>query len=98
MARSRTIRFIFPQEDSEEPLLYNIGSHSPVRLMDFIGAIEEAVGKKARKHFMPMQPGDVRATYADVEDLIRDVGFKPSTPIAEGVRRFVDWYREYTAA
>ena len=75
--------------------LYNIGNHSPVELMHLIGVLEEALGKKAEKTFLPLQPGDVPATYADVDDLMRDVGFKPSTPIEEGVRRFVAWYREY---
>jgi len=75
--------------------LYNIGNNNPVELMDFIGAIEDALGRKAEKNFLPMQPGDVPATYADVDDLTRDAGFKPSTPIAEGIRRFVDWYRTY---
>ncbi len=75
--------------------LYNIGNNQPVELMDFIAAIEAATGRPAIKNFLPMQPGDVLATYADVEDLSRDVGFKPSTPIGEGMRRFVAWYRDY---
>jgi UDP-glucuronate 4-epimerase len=75
--------------------LYNIGNHQPVELMDFIAAIEDATGRKAEKNFLPMQPGDVLATYADVDDLTRDVGFAPGTPISEGVRRFVAWYRDY---
>ena len=75
--------------------IYNIGNNNPVELMDFIKAIEEALGKEALKNFMDLQPGDVPATYADVDDLIKDVGFKPDTPIAEGIGRFVEWYRNY---
>lgn len=75
--------------------LYNIGNHSPVELLEFIAVIEQILGKPAEKRLLPMQPGDVPATYADVEDLMRDVGFKPSTPIAIGIQRFVDWYCEY---
>ena len=73
--------------------VYNIGNHSPVELMKFIEVIETAMGKPAEKVMMPMQPGDVPATYADVDDLMRDVGFQPNTPIEEGIRRFVDWYQ-----
>ncbi len=75
--------------------IYNIGNHSPESLEDFIAAIEQALGKKAEKHYLPMQAGDVPATYADVQDLMQDVGFKPSTPLQTGIKRFVDWYREY---
>jgi UDP-glucuronate 4-epimerase len=75
--------------------LYNIGNHSPVKLSEFIATIERALGKRADQRLLPMQPGDVHATYADVEDLKRDVGFVPSTPLDEGVKRFVDWYRDY---
>ena len=75
--------------------IYNIGNNSPVELMHLIETIEKALGKTAVKNFLPLQPGDVLATYADVDDLTRDVGFKPSTPIEAGVRRFVDWYRSY---
>ncbi len=75
--------------------LYNIGNNQPVELMYLIETLERALGRKAQKNMLDMQPGDVPATYADVDDLIRDVGFKPSTPIEEGVQRFVDWYREY---
>ncbi len=75
--------------------LYNIGNNSPVELMTFIEVIEKALGKTAEKNFLPMQPGDVPSTYADVDDLMRDVGFKPSTTIDEGIHRFVQWYREY---
>lgn len=75
--------------------LYNIGNHSPVELLYLIQVLEAAIGRKAEKRYLPMQPGDVPATYADIEDLIRDVGFKPATPIEEGVRRFVAWYRDF---
>ncbi len=77
--------------------IYNIGNHSPVTLMDFITTIEDAMGKKAEKNMLPMQPGDVPATYADVQDLMDDVGFKPSTPLDVGIQKFVDWYMEYYA-
>jgi UDP-glucuronate 4-epimerase len=75
--------------------IYNIGNHSPVQLMDFIAHIEKALGREAKKNFLPLQPGDVPATYADVTDLAADVSFEPNTPIEEGIRRFVGWYREY---
>ena len=75
--------------------LYNIGNNQPVALMEFITAIETALGKKAIIEFLPLQPGDVPATYADVADLIADTGFKPSTPVPEGIQKFVDWYRAY---
>jgi UDP-glucuronate 4-epimerase len=75
--------------------LYNIGNNQPVTLMHFIEAIEKAVGKKAIKNMMPLQPGDVPATYADVDALARDVGFRPATTIENGVNRFVAWYRQY---
>ena len=75
--------------------IYNIGNNSPVELLDYIKAIEKAVGKEAKKNMLPLQPGDVPATYANVDDLINDVGFKPETSVEEGVQRFVDWYRDY---
>ncbi|MGF1466066.1 MAG: NAD-dependent epimerase [Sandaracinaceae bacterium] len=75
--------------------IYNIGNHQPVELMTFIETLEEALGRRADKVLLPMQPGDVIATYADVEDLRRDVGFEPATPLREGIRRFVHWYRDY---
>jgi UDP-glucuronate 4-epimerase len=75
--------------------IYNIGNHQPVELMYLIETLERCLGKTAVKNFLPMQPGDVPATYADVDDLTRDVGFKPSTPIEVGVERFVRWYRDY---
>ena len=75
--------------------IYNIGNNQPVELMHLIETLESCLGKKARKNMLPMQPGDVSATYADVDDLVRDVGFKPATPIEKGVARFVEWYRGY---
>lgn len=84
-----------PGTSSAPYRLYNIGNHSPVQLMDFIAAVEAALGRKAEKRMLPMQPGDVPATYADVADLTRDVGFSPDTPIQTGIERFVDWYKNY---
>jgi UDP-glucuronate 4-epimerase len=75
--------------------VYNIGNNQPVELMHMIRTLEQALGQEAVKNFLPLQQGDVPATYADVDDLIRDVGFKPSTPIEVGIQRFVEWYREY---
>jgi UDP-glucuronate 4-epimerase len=75
--------------------LYNIGNNQPVELMHFIACIEAAVGRKAQINMLPMQPGDVPTTYADVDALARDVGFRPGTPVEEGIRRFVAWYRAY---
>jgi UDP-glucuronate 4-epimerase len=75
--------------------VYNIGNSKPVKLLDFVEAIEEALGKKAVKNFLPMQPGDVPATWADVADLSADFGYQPSTPVEVGIRRFVEWYRGY---
>jgi UDP-glucuronate 4-epimerase len=75
--------------------IYNIGNNQPVALMDFIAILEGHLGRKANKNFLPLQAGDVPATFADVDDLTADVGFKPATSIAEGIGRFVAWYREY---
>ncbi len=75
--------------------LYNIGNHEPVELMTFIETVEAACGKKAVKNLLPMQPGDVVATYAEVEDLRQAVGFEPRTPLQEGIARFVAWYKSY---
>ncbi|MUL36655.1 NAD-dependent epimerase [Gloeocapsopsis dulcis] len=84
------------QPESTAPYkIYNIGNNSPVELMKFIEVIESALGREAQKNFLPMQPGDVPATYADVEDLIADVGFKPSTSIEEGMHKFIQWYINY---
>ena len=75
--------------------LYNIGASRPVELMDFIAAIERAVGREVDKEFLPMQLGDVPDTYADVSELAEAFGYQPSTPVEEGVKRLVEWYREY---
>ncbi len=75
--------------------IYNIGNNNPVPLMRFINALEAALGKEAEKIYLDMQPGDVLRTYADVSDLERDIGFKPSTSIEDGLKRFVEWYKEY---
>ena len=75
--------------------IYNIGNNQPVKLMDFIEIIEKVIGKKAKKEFMQMQAGDVKATYANIDDLSRDVGFSPSTDLETGVKQFVEWYRGY---
>jgi len=75
--------------------LYNIGNSSPVLLMDFIKAIEKTLGKEAVKNMLPLQPGDVPASHADVEDLIRDVDYQPATPIQQGIDAFLGWYRSY---
>jgi UDP-glucuronate 4-epimerase len=84
-----------PGTSSAPYRLYNIGNQQPVELMRYIEVIEECVGRKARKNLLPLQPGDVPDTYADAEDLARDVGYKPDTPIETGVRKFVDWYIDY---
>lgn len=75
--------------------VYNIGNNKPEKLMDFIETLEKAIGREAKKEYLPMQPGDVYQTYADVTDLIRDFDFKPSTPISEGLGRFAEWYKDY---
>lgn len=75
--------------------IYNIGNHAPVKLMDFIAEIERATGKTAQKNYLPMQPGDVSLSFADVQQLVDDLEYHPATPIADGVTRFVAWYRNY---
>ncbi len=75
--------------------IYNIGNNSPVKLNRYIEVLEECLQKKASRDLLPMQPGDVRETYANVDALVQDVDFKPATPVEVGVRRFVDWYRDY---
>ena len=84
-----------PGTSSAPARIYNIGNHQPVELLRFIEVLEQTIGKKAKKKLLPIQPGDVPATYADIEDLSRDVGFKPATPIEVGIPRFVQWYREF---
>jgi len=75
--------------------LYNIGSNKPIQLMRYIELLEECLGRKAEKRLLPLQPGDVPNTYADMSDLIAAVGYQPNTPIEVGVRNFVDWFRSY---
>ncbi len=75
--------------------IYNIGNNAKEKLMRYIEVLEDCLGRKAKKNFLPMQAGDVPATYANVDDLVREIGFKPDTPIEVGIRNFVDWYREY---
>ena len=84
-----------PGTSSAPARIYNIGNHQPVELLRFIEVLEQAIGKQAKKKLLPIQPGDVPATYADIEDLSRDVGFKPVTPIEVGIPRFIEWYREF---
>jgi UDP-glucuronate 4-epimerase len=90
------------QSDSPDPSssaapwkIYNIGNNKPEQLMTVVSLLEKEFGRTAAKKFLPMQPGDVPATYADIDDLMRDVGFQPSTKVEEGIRRFAKWYREY---
>jgi UDP-glucuronate 4-epimerase len=75
--------------------VYNIGNSSPVQLMEYIGAIEQSLNKTAKKEFLPMQPGDVPKTQADVTDLVENLGYKPNTSVHKGIERFIEWYREY---
>lgn len=75
--------------------IYNIGNNQPVALLDFITTLEQCLGRTAEKRFLPLQAGDVPETYADVDDLMRDVGFRPATPLSTGIARFVEWYRSY---
>lgn len=75
--------------------LYNIGNNKPVKLMDYVAALEKCLGREAKKEYLPMQPGDVYQTYADVTDLMRDYDFKPETSIEEGLAKFVEWYKNY---
>jgi UDP-glucuronate 4-epimerase len=84
-----------PGSSSAPYKVYNIGNNNPVELIKFIEVIEAALGKKAKMEFMDLQPGDVVATYADVDDLIEDVGFKPETPIETGVENFIEWYKDF---
>ncbi|MBF8216867.1 NAD-dependent epimerase [Serratia ureilytica] len=102
------LQAVIPQEDpswtveqgspatSSAPYhVYNIGNNTPVKLMEYIRALEQALGVTARKNMLPMQPGDVMDTSADTEELYRDIGFKPETSVEEGVKRFVDWYKAF---
>jgi UDP-glucuronate 4-epimerase len=78
--------------------LYNIGNNNPVQLMDYIACIEKALDKEAIKNFLPLQPGDVPETYADIDDLTRDIGYQPATRIEDGIAKFIEWYRDYYKA
>ena len=84
-----------PSTSSAPYKIYNIGNNQPVELLYFIEVLEEALGKKVIKEMLPMQPDDVPETYADIDDLVREVGFKPSTSIEEGVALFAKWYKWY---
>lgn len=84
-----------PNGEGDRYKIYNIGNNHPEKLMTFIETLEKALGKKAEKEYLPMQPGDVYQTYADVSELERDFGFRPSTTIADGLGKFARWYREY---
>jgi UDP-glucuronate 4-epimerase len=84
-----------PSSSSAPYRLYNIGNNEPAELMELIEAVERELGRKADKVLVPMQMGDVPATFADVDDLVQDVGFHPGTPVAEGVGHFIRWYREF---
>jgi UDP-glucuronate 4-epimerase len=83
-----------PGSSSAPYRLYNIGNNRPAELLRMIETLEEALGVRAVKELLPMQPGDVPETYADIDDLVRDTGFRPATPLETGIRRFVEWYRE----
>jgi UDP-glucuronate 4-epimerase len=87
-----------PSTSSAPYTLYNIGNHSPVKLLDFIKEIEICLGKKAIINYMPMQPGDVPATFADVQSLFDTIDFKPATPVKEGISNFIEWYKDYYKA
>jgi UDP-glucuronate 4-epimerase len=84
-----------PATSSAPYRLYNIGNNSPVELLDFIACIEKTLGREAKKNFLPMQPGDVPETYADIDDLVTDIGYAPNTPVKEGVAKFIAWYRDF---
>ena len=75
--------------------VYNIGNQQPIELLDYIAAIEDSLGKKAEMNLLPLQPGDVVDTFADVEALVEDVGYRPSVPVKEGIDRFIRWFKEY---
>lgn len=93
----RAMLSVAPGEDENgvRYKVYNIGNHRPEKLLDFVAILEECLGKKAQTELLPMQPGDVYQTYADVEELTRDFGFAPDTGLREGLERFVEWYKSY---
>jgi UDP-glucuronate 4-epimerase len=84
-----------PASSSAPYRVYNIGSNNPVELMEYIEALENSLGKTAQKKLLPLQPGDVENTYADVDDLVEQFGYKPSMSVKDGVENFSTWYREY---
>lgn len=84
-----------PASSSAPWRVYNIGNNKPVEVLEVVRLLEEAIGKKTKRELFPMQPGDVPTTYADIDDLVREVDFRPATPIADGISRFVEWYRSY---
>ena len=96
---SRLIERIPARSNDAAPAkVYNVGNHSPEPLLRLVEVLEQAIGKPAIRELLPMQPGDVRETFADVDDLMRDTGFRPDTPLARGIAHFVTWYREYEKA
>jgi UDP-glucuronate 4-epimerase len=95
--RNESLEHNSPASGKAPYRVYNIGNNEPIELMTFIKSIESAAGKEAKKSYLPMQPGDVPATFADIDKLEEIVGFKPNTNIEEGMRCFVDWYKEYSA-
>ena len=84
-----------PKSEKPPYKIYNIGNSNPVKLQHFIEAIEKVLGKKAKKVYLPVQPGDVMKTFADVSNLIEETGYRPNTPVTEGVSKFVEWYRSF---
>ncbi|MGY4440527.1 nucleoside-diphosphate-sugar epimerase [Bradyrhizobium sp. LM2.3] len=99
---TRVVSKLIDQVPADDPAaanapskVYNVGNHHPEELMHVVGLLEQELGRTAVKELLPMQPGDVLETFADVSDLMRDTGFAPSTPIAHGVRNFVTWYRDH---
>ena len=94
----RTLDLAFPENSGTPYRLFNIGNHASISLLDFIKAIEKSLGKTADMRLLPMQDGDVPATYADIDALKEAVGFSPSTSVEEGIQHFVDWYRDYYVA
>ena len=79
----------------EKYKIYNLGNNQPVKLLDFIKTIEESLGRKAQKRMLPMQPGDVPTTWADIDETMEDIGYRPKTPITEGIPKFVNWFKSY---
>jgi UDP-glucuronate 4-epimerase len=84
-----------PARSSAPWRIYNIGNHNPVEVTEVVRLLEKAIGKEAKREMLPMQPGDVPATFADIDDLMCDAGFSPNTPIEVGVERFIKWFRDY---